>query len=71
MDPVAPIVNCEQLYQALRRLGRVAEMVVYPGQHHGIGRPTYQLDLFERYIAWYDRYVKAGGRAPEDRAAGS
>lgn len=58
-----PLLNSEQLYQALRRLGRVeTELVVYPGQGHGIRRPSYQKDRLERYIAWYDRFVKGDGR---------
>ena len=28
------------------------------GQHHGIRKPTYQKDRFERYLAWYGKYVK-------------
>jgi dipeptidyl aminopeptidase/acylaminoacyl peptidase len=53
-----PALNSEQLYQALRRLGRETELVVYPGQSHGIRRPSYQKDRYERYIAWYDKYLK-------------
>jgi dipeptidyl aminopeptidase/acylaminoacyl peptidase len=53
-----PIINSEQLYQALRRLGRTAELVVYPDQFHGIGLPSYREDLYERYLAWYGKYVK-------------
>ena len=54
-----PIINSEHLYQALRQLGRTTELVVYPGQHHGISKPSYQKDLYERYLAWYDKYVKS------------
>lgn len=53
-----PILNSEHLYQALRQLGRTTALVVYPGQHHGISKPSYQKDLYERYLAWYDKYVK-------------
>lgn len=53
-----PILNSEQLYQALRRLGRTTQLVVYPGEHHGIRRLSFQKDRFERYLAWYDKYVK-------------
>jgi len=56
-----PILNSEQLYQALKRLGRTTKLVVYPGEHHGIRRPTFQKDRYERYLAWYDKYVKNGG----------
>ncbi|MEE8584271.1 MAG: S9 family peptidase, partial [Acidobacteriota bacterium] len=53
-----PVLNSEQLYQALRRLGRTTQLVVYPGEHHRIRRPTFQKDRLERYLDWYDRYVK-------------
>ncbi len=53
-----PILNSEQLYQALRRLGRTTQLVVYPGEHHGIRRPAFQKDRYERYLAWYDRHVR-------------
>jgi len=53
-----PIIGSEQMYQALRRLGRKTQLVVYPGQHHGIRKPTYQKDRYERYLAWYGKYVK-------------
>jgi dipeptidyl aminopeptidase/acylaminoacyl peptidase len=56
-----PILGSEQMYQALRRLGRTTQLVVYPGQHHGIRKPTYQKDRYERYLAWYDKYVKGTG----------
>lgn len=53
-----PILNSEQLYQALRRLGRTTQLVVYPGEPHGIRRPSFQKDRYERYLSWYGRYVK-------------
>lgn len=60
-----PVLNSEQLYQALRRLGRTTQLVVYPGQHHGIRRPTFQKDRYERYLAWYGKYVK--GENPKEK----
>jgi len=56
-----PILNSEQLYQALRRLGRTTQLVVYPGEHHGFGKPSFRKDRLERYLAWYGRYVKGSG----------
>jgi dipeptidyl aminopeptidase/acylaminoacyl peptidase len=53
-----PINNGEQLYQALRRMGRETQLVVYPGQSHGLSVPAYQVDRYERYLKWYDKYVK-------------
>ena len=53
-----PLLNSEQMYQALRSLGVETELVIYPGQHHGINKPSYRRDRLERYLAWYDRYLK-------------
>jgi dipeptidyl aminopeptidase/acylaminoacyl peptidase len=53
-----PIMNSEQMYQAMRRLGRTTQLVVYPGQSHGISKPTYQKDRWQRYLEWYDRFLK-------------
>ncbi len=53
-----PILNSEQMYQAMRRLGRTTQLVVYPGEHHGISRLSFQKDRLERYLAWYGKYVK-------------
>ncbi len=53
-----PILNSEQLYQALKRLGQTTQLVVYPGEHHGINNPSFQLDRFQRYLDWYETYVK-------------
>jgi dipeptidyl aminopeptidase/acylaminoacyl peptidase len=66
-----PLVGGEQMYQALASLGVPAELVVYPGQFHGITRPSYQKDRNERYLAWYAKYLKAPEKttAPTDAAA--
>jgi tetratricopeptide (TPR) repeat protein/pimeloyl-ACP methyl ester carboxylesterase len=70
-DMNVPLLNTEQLYQALRRVGKVdTELVIYPDQWHGIETPSYQKDRLERYLAWYDRHLKppsagAAGRTPE------
>ncbi len=54
-----PLLNSEQLYQSLKRLGRETELVIYPGEGHGISRPSFQRDRLERYLAWYDRFLGA------------
>jgi dipeptidyl aminopeptidase/acylaminoacyl peptidase len=58
-----PIINSEQLYQALRHLGKTAELVVYPGEFHGLSTPSYNKDVFERFLAWFDTHVK-GNETP-------
>jgi dipeptidyl aminopeptidase/acylaminoacyl peptidase len=53
-----PLLNSEQMYQALRSLGRQTQLVIYPGEYHEIRKPSYQRDRLERYVDWYDRHLK-------------
>ena len=57
-----PVINSEQLYLALKRLGVPTELVVYPGEYHGIYTPTYIKDRYERYLDWFDHYIKGKER---------
>lgn len=52
-----PAVGSEQMYQALRALGVPTQLVIYPGQYHGLTTPSYQVDRLRRYAAWYDRWL--------------
>ena len=54
-----PILGSEQMYQAMRRIGIETQLVVYPGEHHGIRRPSFQKDRYERYLDWFNTYVKS------------
>jgi len=54
-----PLLGGEQMYQALRSLGVDSELVIYPNQFHGITIPSYKKDRLERYLAWYDKYLRA------------
>jgi dipeptidyl aminopeptidase/acylaminoacyl peptidase len=58
IDWNVPILGGEQMYQALKRLGRTTELVVYPSEYHGFTVPTHIKDRLERYVAWYAHYVK-------------
>jgi dipeptidyl aminopeptidase/acylaminoacyl peptidase len=53
-----PIIGGEQMYQALRELGVPTQLVVYPGQYHGLTDPSFLKDRFDRWVAWFDRYLK-------------
>ncbi len=52
-----PLLNSEQMYQALKSLGRDTQLIIYPDQYHGITKPSYARDRLERYLAWYDKYL--------------
>lgn len=57
-DVNVPLLASEQMYQALRSLGVPTGLVIYPGEHHGIDRPSFQRDRLERFLGWFDRYQK-------------
>jgi dipeptidyl aminopeptidase/acylaminoacyl peptidase len=58
IDWNVPILGGEQMYQALRSLGRTTGLVVYPGEYHEFKTPSHIKDRMERYLAWYAHYVK-------------
>ena len=53
-----PVQGSQQMYQALRSLGVDTQLIIYPNENHGIARPSYVKDRYERYLAWYEKYVK-------------
>ena len=68
IDWNVPVIGSEQMYQAMKSLGRETELVVYPGEFHGFKTPSHIKDRLERNLAWYAHYVKKDGtpaRPPE------
>lgn len=61
-DVNVPTLASEQMYQALKSRGLDTRLVIYPGQAHGIRRPSYQIDRAKRWIGWFDKYL---GKAEE------
>jgi dipeptidyl aminopeptidase/acylaminoacyl peptidase len=53
-----PLLNSEQMYQALKSLGRETQLVIYPGEYHSIEKPSYERDRLQRYLSWYARFLK-------------
>jgi dipeptidyl aminopeptidase/acylaminoacyl peptidase len=70
-DGNVPLINGEQMYQSLRRLGVPTLLVVYPGEFHEFTRPGFIKDRYERYLYWYGHYVKGEGPAvpPDEKTA--
>jgi dipeptidyl aminopeptidase/acylaminoacyl peptidase len=66
-DMNVPLLGGEQMYQALKSLGRPTELVVYPGQFHGFTRPSYIRDRYERWLGWWDKYLKPPAPAAETK----
>jgi dipeptidyl aminopeptidase/acylaminoacyl peptidase len=58
-----PLLNTEQMYQALRSLNVPTELVIYPGQFHRLKKPSYIIDRYKRYLDWYAKWIRLTGAA--------
>jgi dipeptidyl aminopeptidase/acylaminoacyl peptidase len=64
-DLRVPVSQGYELYNALKRQGVPARMIVYPRQPHRIQEPRLQLDAMTRNLEWFDRWVM--GKATTDK----
>jgi dipeptidyl aminopeptidase/acylaminoacyl peptidase len=72
LDTAVPVHLGEEVFAGLRRLGKEATYVEYPGEDH---IPTYytadhQRDYLNRLFNWFDTYLKGTSHA-SDAASGS
>jgi dipeptidyl aminopeptidase/acylaminoacyl peptidase len=66
-DRICPAADNEQLFTALRVLGREVEYVLYPEEHHEMknnGRPDRRIDRMDRILAWFQRWMPASRATP-------
>jgi dipeptidyl aminopeptidase/acylaminoacyl peptidase len=64
-----PVQGGQQMYEALKSLSIDTQLIIYPNENHGIQRPSYQRDRYERYLAWYDKYILKKTPAPASKAS--
>ncbi len=57
-DASNPVAQSIGLYRALKHLGVETQLVLYPGEGHSPRRGSYNIDMFERILGWYDRLLK-------------
>ncbi|MGH2427575.1 MAG: S9 family peptidase [Candidatus Limnocylindria bacterium] len=60
-DRICPASDNEQLFTALKVLGREVELILYPDEHHEMkssGRPDRRIDRMERLLDWFARYLR-------------
>jgi dipeptidyl aminopeptidase/acylaminoacyl peptidase len=65
-DVRVPTTQGYEFYNALKRQGVVAQMVVYPRTPHGPREPKFLLDIMQRHLEWVDKYLGTS-RSPENR----
>jgi dipeptidyl aminopeptidase/acylaminoacyl peptidase len=57
LDYAVPLLHSEQMYEALKSLGRDTELVIYPGQSHSFVRPSFRRDWLKRGLDWYNGHI--------------
>ena len=67
-DERVPAQQSDMFYEAMKDLGKApVEMVVYPGQPHGVRDPRLARDLLARNVAWFQRWIPTGGASVSER----
>lgn len=60
-DRRCPIQQAEELFMALKLLGRHAEFIRFPGESHGLSRtgsPVHRLQRLELLTEWFTRWLR-------------
>jgi dipeptidyl aminopeptidase/acylaminoacyl peptidase len=57
-DRRCPLPMGLAFHQALRARGVPTQMVIYPGEGHGIRQPRHREDVLRRIMAWFAKYDK-------------
>lgn len=56
-DPIDPIGQGQELYRGLKRYGVETELVLYPREPHGFQERQHRIDMQNRMLAWFDKYL--------------
>jgi dipeptidyl aminopeptidase/acylaminoacyl peptidase len=59
-DYRCPMEQAEQLYLALKQLGREVEFVRFPDESHGLtrgGKPKHRIEHMTRLVGWFDQHL--------------
>ena len=59
-DRRTPPGQVNQMHRAVEDAGATTLKVIYPGEGHGFVNRTHKLDLMQRTLAWYERYLVEG-----------
>jgi dipeptidyl aminopeptidase/acylaminoacyl peptidase len=52
------LIHSQRLFHGLNGLGKTASLYIYPYEDHGPATRETLLDLWARWVAWLDKYVK-------------
>ncbi|MEI2618219.1 MAG: S9 family peptidase [Thermomicrobiales bacterium] len=65
-DVRVPVTQATEFYSALKAAGVPADMVSYPRQGHAFHERAFELDLLQRLVGWFERYLGSGAAPGND-----
>ncbi len=57
-DEEVPAPQAFEFYHAMQTLGVPSQLVVYADEGHGPRQPKNQIDILERMVGWFDKYLR-------------
>jgi dipeptidyl aminopeptidase/acylaminoacyl peptidase len=57
-DATDPVEQCYQFHRGLRRYNVETELVVYPREGHGVREEKHRIDVLNRMIGWFEKFLK-------------
>ncbi|HAT29810.1 MAG TPA: S9 family peptidase, partial [Janthinobacterium sp.] len=60
-DLECPPAQSVEFWHGLRAMGTPVSLVIYDGEGHALRLPEHRRDLRRRTLAWFERYLGAGG----------
>jgi dipeptidyl aminopeptidase/acylaminoacyl peptidase len=57
LDPLIPVRQAEQMYDAMVKAGKTVEIKIYPNEAHCVVDPASRNEVWEMMFAWFAKYV--------------
>jgi dipeptidyl aminopeptidase/acylaminoacyl peptidase len=56
-DPLCPVGQAYDMYEALLAAGKTAELKIYPDEAHCVNDPAGRQEVWDLMFAWFEKYV--------------
>ena len=59
-DYRCPMEQAEQMFAALKKLGKTVELVRFPGENHELsrsGKPKHRIERLQHIVRWFNTYL--------------
>ena len=60
-DYRSSVTQAEELYTSLKRLGKETELIIFPGENHGLPRtslPQHLMEYHRHVLRWFNQYLQ-------------